>query len=224
MNQDQSLSLLRSIIIFFGSWLTAKGFLSSADAPILETAIMTIVGARSYGYSNRLGNCVEDPCCDSRIARKDYLGSRRHGDGNQRQQQRIESDCRHARDGGNSGDYGRAEAWAGEMKDMKMNTKTLAFLALAALPLAGCTSVENAVSVATSAAVPASTAVVAANSFDAIESIATGYISLPVCGGASAVCRTVSATKAIIPAIRSGRAARNAIKGLLCAEVRARRA
>ena len=99
-----------------------------------------------------------------------------------------------------------------------MNLKTIIVAAAFAASLAGCQSVENAYSVATSAAVPANTAMIAANSFDAIESVATGYISLPVCAsvGASVACRTVAATKAIVPAVRSGRAARNAIEALLC--------
>jgi hypothetical protein len=101
--------------------------------------------------------------------------------------------------------------------ELEMNMRKLILAAFVSAALAGCTSVENAVSVATSAAVPATTAMVAANSFDAIESVATGYLQLPLCvTGGALTCRTQSASKAIVPAIRSGRAARNAIEGLLC--------
>ena len=93
------------------------------------------------------------------------------------------------------------------------------FLAIVAvgLALAGCAKVEQAWNVATSASVPAQYAYAAANSFDAIEAAATAYIQLPLCGsqGASVACRNATATAKIVPAVRSGRAARNQIEALL---------
>lgn len=87
----------------------------------------------------------------------------------------------------------------------------------AALALAGCSAVsgvENAVSVATAAKVSPQTVLVAANSFDALEVTATTYLQLPKCPTA-VVCRQASAVKAIIPAVRSGRAARDQLEALL---------
>jgi hypothetical protein len=101
-----------------------------------------------------------------------------------------------------------------------MNKLVIAALVLSPLLMAqsapsGCTSVENAWNVATSTSVPAQYALAAANSFDAIEAVATGYLQLPPCGGAVVTCRQSAIVAKIVPAVRSGRAARNAIEGLL---------
>jgi len=51
---------------------------------------------------------------------------------------------------------------------------------------------------------------VAGNTFDGLESIATNYLKLPKCTGSNGpICRNAKATAAIIPAVRSGRVARN---------------
>ena len=92
-------------------------------------------------------------------------------------------------------------------------------LALCALPLAGCNTLEQdyaAVEVAYGTSASPQLALAAANSFDALETVATGYLQLPLCGASAPVtCRTLAASKAIVPAVRSGRAARNAIETLL---------
>jgi len=44
-NQDQTMSLVRALLMFVGNMLVAKGVLSSADAPVVETAIITGLGA-----------------------------------------------------------------------------------------------------------------------------------------------------------------------------------
>lgn len=87
----------------------------------------------------------------------------------------------------------------------------------AALALAGCNTVSNvgnAISVVTAAKVSPQAALVAANSFNALEVTATAYLQLPKCP-ASVACKTDTAVKAIVPAVRSGRAARNEIESLL---------
>lgn len=91
---------------------------------------------------------------------------------------------------------------------------------LGASALGGCAQFqqfETDVGFVTSATVPASAAVVAANSFDAIEATATNYLRLPTCSGSASqpICKTQVAVNAIVPAIRSGRGARNAIESLL---------
>jgi len=83
--------------------------------------------------------------------------------------------------------------------------------------LGGCAAVQQAWDVATSTSVPAQYAYAAANSFDAIETVATAYIQLPPCGGAWVVCRNSAAVAKIVPAVRSGRVARNQIEALLTA-------
>ncbi len=50
---------------------------------------------------------------------------------------------------------------------------------------------------------------VAANTFDAVEVSATNYLMLKKCPIAAPFCRSPIATKALIPAIRAGRVARN---------------
>jgi len=50
---------------------------------------------------------------------------------------------------------------------------------------------------------------VAANTFDAVEVTATNYLTLKKCPTGAPFCRDPVATKALIPAIRSGRVARN---------------
>jgi hypothetical protein len=104
-------------------------------------------------------------------------------------------------------------AIVGLNKEIEMK-KLLAIGGLA-LALSGCQSITQAWDVATSTSVPAQYALAAANSFDAIEAVATGYLQLPPCGGTVVVCRNSAAAAKIIPAVRSGRAARNSIEGLL---------
>ena len=95
--------------------------------------------------------------------------------------------------------------------------KLASLILVAALALGGCSAITQAWDVATATSVPPQYALAAANSFDAIETVATGYLQLPACGsvGASVACRNAAAVATIVPAVRSGRAARNAIETLL---------
>jgi hypothetical protein len=76
--------------------------------------------------------------------------------------------------------------------------------------LVGCTQLQNDINAITGASVNPTAVIVAANAFDAAEATATNYLRLKKCTATSGpICRNAAATKAIIPAIRSGRAARN---------------
>lgn len=64
--------------------------------------------------------------------------------------------------------------------------------------------------------VPPQTALIAANSYDVLETVMTGYLQLPPCGaGAPVTCRNPAAVANIVPAVRAGRTARNQIEALL---------
>lgn len=82
-----------------------------------------------------------------------------------------------------------------------------------ALLLGGCSAIQNAYTIATGASVTPNQVYIAANAFDVVEATATQYLKLPACvTGGSAVCRTATAVNAIVPAVRSGRAARNQLE------------
>ena len=78
----------------------------------------------------------------------------------------------------------------------------------AALALAGCNT--------TVATISPQAVYVGANAFDAVEATATNYLLLPACPKA-AVCRSTAAVAAIVPAIRLGRKARNAVEAYAAA-------
>src|SRR5689334_80976 len=84
-----------------------------------------------------------------------------------------------------------------------------------AATLGSCTTLKNAYSVATGATVSPTAVYVAANSFDALEATATNYLKLPKCGGSATVCRSPTVTAKILPAVRSGRVARNNLETFL---------
>lgn len=88
-----------------------------------------------------------------------------------------------------------------------------------ALALGGCAALQNAYTIATGASVTPNQVYIAANAFDAVEATATTYLKLPACGsaGASSLCRTQAAVNAIVPAVRSGRAARNQLEAAVSA-------
>ena len=87
-----------------------------------------------------------------------------------------------------------------------------AVLALAlACALGGCATISRLEGTTVSPQV----ALTAANSFDALETLATGYLQLPPCGGTLVVCRTPVARAKIIPAVNSGRTARDVIEKAL---------
>jgi hypothetical protein len=82
--------------------------------------------------------------------------------------------------------------------------------------LIGCTQLQNDINAITGASVNPTAVIVAANAFDAAEATATNYLRLKKCTATSGpVCRNPTATAAIIPAIRSGRAARNNLEAFL---------
>lgn len=85
--------------------------------------------------------------------------------------------------------------------------KTLyAGLLFVALVFSGCTTLQAV----TGARISATQVVIAANAFDALEATASGYLRLRRCTPTSGpVCRSPAATAQIVPAIRSGRVARN---------------
>lgn len=92
--------------------------------------------------------------------------------------------------------------------------KLHAYLLIGALALGGCSTISTL----TGASVSGQSALVAANSFDALETVATGYLELPPCTTTQlAACRNTAAAHALGPAIRSGRTARNQIEALLVA-------
>lgn len=74
---------------------------------------------------------------------------------------------------------------------------------------------KSAYEVVTSSSVSPTMVYVAANTFDALEATATNYLRLPKCGGSVVVCRNQNAVAAIIPAVRSGRVARNNLEQFL---------
>ena len=72
-------------------------------------------------------------------------------------------------------------------------------------PLAGCAEL----SAIQNSTLSMNTVYVAANAFDAVEITAANYLGLPACTpGGNVVCRNASAVKAIVPAVRTGIAAR----------------
>lgn len=82
-----------------------------------------------------------------------------------------------------------------------------------AAALAGCAQLQTAWNAITGATVTPESVVIASNAFDAVEGTATNYLKLPPCGaGAPVLCRSSAAAAAIVPAIRSGRAARTQLE------------
>lgn len=96
---------------------------------------------------------------------------------------------------------------------MKRFLITLSVLAT----LGGCAQVNSlyqAASKISDASVSPTAVIIAANGFDAIEVTAANYLTLPRCPKVT-VCRDPQATKVLIPAIKSGRIARNNLKAFL---------
>lgn len=92
--------------------------------------------------------------------------------------------------------------------------KTVTVLLLC-VNLAGCASfgrVQDTFSILTETQISPTAAVVAANAFNAMEATATNYLRLKRCTLATGpICRDPVVTTKIIPAVRSGRAARDAL-------------
>jgi len=94
--------------------------------------------------------------------------------------------------------------------------KRILAIAGLALALSGCAqwqAIEQKVSTVASAisgaTVNPQAVLVASNIFDGLEVTATNYLRLAKCNGTTPVCRDPAATKAIVPAVLSGRVARN---------------
>lgn len=82
--------------------------------------------------------------------------------------------------------------------------------------LSGCAQIQNAYSVVTGTSVSPGAVIIAGYSVDALEATATQYLRRPRCGTAGViVCRSPAATKAIIPAVRSMRFARDEAENFL---------
>ncbi len=79
------------------------------------------------------------------------------------------------------------------------------------LALGGCASLQNVWSVVTGVSVSPTQIVVAGNAFDAAETSATQYLLWCKQNAANAAC-ALSTRKSVVAAVRSGRAARNALE------------
>jgi hypothetical protein len=87
--------------------------------------------------------------------------------------------------------------------------KTILMLALA-LSLVGCATFQKDYNAITGATVSPEAVLVAGNSFDALEATATNYLTFCKANRTLPVCASyVGARKQILPAVRSGRVARN---------------
>lgn len=88
--------------------------------------------------------------------------------------------------------------------------RKILLIAALAVGLAGCAQITTAWNALTGATVSPQAVYIAANAFDAVELTATNYLRLPRCHtGGPVICRSPSATAQIVPAVRSGRVARN---------------
>lgn len=95
-------------------------------------------------------------------------------------------------------------------------------LGVMSLSLGGCAStqfgqkIEGVVSAITGATVDPQAVIIASNVFDGLQRTATNYLKLPRCTGSNGpVCRDSNATAKIVPAVRSGRVARNNLQQFL---------
>jgi hypothetical protein len=102
------------------------------------------------------------------------------------------------------------------LKRIQATSRAAMAIAGLALALAGCAQmqafeqkVSTVYSAVTGATVNPQAVLIASNIFDGLEVTATNYLRLTRCNGTTPVCRNPSATRAIIPAVRSGRVARN---------------
>ncbi len=93
--------------------------------------------------------------------------------------------------------------------------KILISLALV-LSLGACTTFSNLESLLSNTNVSPTMVIVAGNTFNGLEITAAHYLKLTKCTATNGpICRSPVATAKIIPAIRSGRAARNALEAFL---------
>jgi hypothetical protein len=100
-----------------------------------------------------------------------------------------------------------------------LSAAALGAMACLAMPLAGCTTlnqITSAYTAITDASVPASTVIIAANGFDAVEATAKNILAACTPASRPAVCNDVS-LRAMIKAVKAGRAARDGLEGFLAA-------
>lgn len=96
--------------------------------------------------------------------------------------------------------------------------RKLLAIAVLAVGLAGCATFQKDYAILTGATVSPAAVIVAGNSFDAIEATAGNYLAFCKINRALPVCASyVSARKVILPAVRSGRVARNNLENFLIA-------
>lgn len=89
---------------------------------------------------------------------------------------------------------------------------------LLAFALAGCATLQQDWAIVTGATVSPAAVIVAGNAFDAIEATATNYLTFCKVNRTIAGCGSyVAARAAILPAVRSGRVARNNLENFLTA-------
>lgn len=93
----------------------------------------------------------------------------------------------------------------------------VALLALA-IPLASCASLTKTYDIITGATVSPAAVIVIGNAFDALEVTATNYLVFCRSNRTSPACSGyVAARKQILPAVRSGRVARNNLEAFMAA-------
>ena len=90
--------------------------------------------------------------------------------------------------------------------------KKLLFIALLALPLGACASLQTTWSTITGASVSPTQIIVAANAFDAGESSATQYLLYCKAASPAPSYCGLATRQAVIRAVRSGRAVRNQLE------------
>ena len=96
--------------------------------------------------------------------------------------------------------------------------KKLIPIVLLAFSLAGCASLTKAYDIVTGVTVSPAAVLVIGNTFDAIEATARNYLAFCKVNRASAACvGYVPARKKIIPAVLSGRTARNNLEAFMIA-------
>jgi hypothetical protein len=96
--------------------------------------------------------------------------------------------------------------------------KRILGIGLLALALSGCAAIQQDWAIVTGATVSPAAVIVAGNAFDAVEATATNYLTFCKANRTVAGCGSyVAARKAILPAVRSGRVARNNLENFLTA-------
>lgn len=94
--------------------------------------------------------------------------------------------------------------------------KRLLLIGALAASLGGCANLKNDWNAITGATVSPTAVIVASNSFDALEATATSYLTFCKANRAMSSCANYVAVRAkLIPAIRSGRVARNNLETFL---------